>query len=201
MKSDFINKELLAGAYSYKEYYEMLLDLFEKGKTTGENQSKEMLAYAKLNLQRMKRLNKTAKLNDSQKVVLELKEEIEMLVISEGWCGDASQSLAYLNLLAEQNKNLNLSVILRDNNLELMDEFLTNGGRSIPKVIFLRKENLEILGDWGPRPAPLQKIYTKLREGVNSISKEEISKELQLWYNKDKGETTIEEVVKILIQQ
>jgi thioredoxin-like negative regulator of GroEL len=86
----------------------------------------------------------------------QLSEPLHWLVLSEGWCGDAAQNLPALEKIAEHSHGkIHLRVLLRDENTELMDQWLTNGGRSIPKLIQLNAA-VEVTGSWGPRPAEAQ---------------------------------------------
>lgn len=79
----------------------------------------------------------------------------KLLVISEDWCGDASNTVPVIARLAEAVPGLEMRVVKRDENLELMDEFLTNGSRSIPLAVVLRPD-WSVAGRWGPRPTELQ---------------------------------------------
>lgn len=84
-----------------------------------------------------------------------------ILVITEDWCGDAMMNNAVLRKIAEA-ADVEVRCVYRDQTLELMDQYLTNGGRSIPKYILLSKEG-EVLGDWGPRAPKIQKFVTEKR--------------------------------------
>lgn len=197
-KPSSINNTILNSAYSYESYLELLNRLFEEGKTTGNDHSEAMLNYAKINLQRMNRLNKTIKLSDEIKSALdEIQEAQTWLVISEGWCGDAAQNLPAIAKIAEQSEFIDLKIILRDENLEVMDEFLTNGGRSIPKLIALNKANLTLLGTWGPRPQVAQDMVKEFKK-IPDGDYQEFQKDLQLWYAKDKSNSLQTEFIGLL---
>ena len=120
-----------------------------------------------------------------------------MLVISEGWCGDAAQILPVIHKMAETTDKLNLQIVLRDDNPELMDAYLTNGSRSIPKLILLDKETLEPINNWGPRPAEAAKLIADFKE-KHGVINEEAKTELQKWYLHDKGLSTMQEIVGLL---
>ena len=193
-----ITQELIDESMSYEAYRTLLDELLKDNKTTGEDQSDDMLNYAKMNIQRMKRLDKKMKLNDETIAVLSnLNQKQIWLTITEGWCGDAAQIVPVLNRIAGANSNIDLRFILRDINLEVMDEFLTDGGRSIPKIIILNPETLDVLTTWGPRPQDLQAFFVeeKQKEGY-TWSK--LSKGLQLWYNKDKTEKIQSELMELI---
>ena len=187
----------LEKALSYNEYRDLVSDLLSQGKSTGPNQSDDLLNYSKLNDKRMKRLDKTVKLTkETLAKIKDVKEPQTWLVLTEGWCGDAAQNLPVINKIAEENPNINLKLVLRDENLELMDEFLTNGGRSIPKLIALNQEN-EVINTWGPRPTTATKMVVDYKEKHGSLDAD-FKTDLQVWYNKNKGENTQEDLVSIL---
>lgn len=192
-----INQTLIDEAYTYASYREFLDSLLADGKTTGANQSESMINYATLNQKRMRKWEKIGKITSELMGKLRaIDQKMTWLVITEGWCGDAAQNLPFLNKMAELNPNIDLRFVLRDENLPLIDAFLTNGGRSIPKLIAL-DDSLEVLGTWGPRPEPMQKAFL-----ANKVSQEMSGKEfteyLHLWYAKDKGLTLQNEFLAIL---
>lgn len=195
-----INSELLNSAMSYDEYMKLITELFEQGKTTGDNQSESMLGYAKMNLQRMKRLTKTVQLNeDLEQVLSNSKTKMIWLVLTEGWCGDAAQNIPVFYAISKAYPNIELKLILRDENLAIMDQFLTNGGRSIPKLIALNHETLEVKGTWGPRPAVAQKMVNDFKKIPNGDYSEFV-KEVQLWYAKDKT-NQVQKELKVLLEE
>ena len=192
-----IIQKSLENTYSYQEYKDLIKELLADGKSTGPEQSDYILNYSKLNNSRMKRLDKTTKIADETvQEFQKLKEPQTWLVLTEGWCGDAAQNLPVLHKMAELNKNINLKLVLRDENLELMDLFLTNGGRSIPKLIALDKDNT-ILYTWGPRPAIATKMVADYKAKHGSLDAD-FKEDLQVWYNKDKGFSTQDDFVTLI---
>ncbi len=192
-----INQSFINEAYTYASYRELLDNLLQQGKTTGTNQSESMVNYATLNERRMKKWDKIGKIiPELMDKLMSIDQKMTWLVVTEGWCGDAAQNLPFLKKMAELNPNIDLRFVLRDENLPLIDAFLTNGGRSIPKLIALDSE-LSVLGTWGPRPEPVQKAFLE-----NKVSQERTGKEfteyLHLWYAKDKGITLQGEILAIL---
>jgi hypothetical protein len=196
--NSIITKEVLNEAMSYETYMNLLLTLLAEDKTTGSDQSEAMVAYGKMNVQRMKRLNKTIQLQEElQGVLKKITRKMTFLILTEGWCGDAAQNVPVFHKLAEHSSNIELKLLLRDENLELMDAFLTNGGRSIPKLIALDSNSLEIIGTWGPRPEVAQhmvKEFKKLENGDYS----EFVKEVQLWYARDKTIAMQKELIDLI---
>ena len=190
-------EESLKKAISYQNYRSLVNTLVEEGKSTGPNQSEDLLNYSKLNDRRMKRLDKTIKLSENTIVkTLNLKEQQTWLVITEGWCGDAAQNLPVINKIAALNENIKLKLVLRDENLELMDNFLTNGGRAIPKLIALDSNN-NVLNTWGPRPSVATKMVSDFKEKNGSLNAQ-FKQDLQVWYNKDKGKSLQDDFIDIL---
>ena len=177
----------LKNALSYEGYRAFVSALLTNGKATGMEQSEALTNYSLLNDKRMKRLDKTIKLSEETlQEFQKISEPKTWLVLTEGWCGDAAQSLPVLNKIAKSTDKIDLKVILRDENLPLMDLFLTNGGRSIPKLIALDKDN-NVIDSWGPRPTTASKMVADYKE-KNGALDPQFKQDLQLWYNKDKGE-------------
>ena len=156
--------------------------------------------YEKLNHQRMERLDKSIIVDQQIKSEIQeiVKDEQVWLVLTEGWCGDGAQSLPVINKMAEANDKITLRIAYRDKNHQLMDQFLTNGARSIPKLIILDGQNFEVVGTWGPRPNEAKKLRESLI--ANNETMLDIATELQKWYTKDKGATIQAEIMELLKQ-
>ena len=195
-----INEALISSSMNFEEYLALLNDLYAQGKTTGENQSEELLNYAKMNLQRMKRLNKTVSISDQLLGAINSTETPKMtwLVLTEGWCGDAAQNIPLLNKLAVVSDKIELKLILRDEHLDIMDQFLTNGGRSIPKLIALNPEDFSVLGTWGPRPKPSQELINEFKLKNPDAPFSELAAALQLWYARDKTQAQQVELIECI---
>lgn len=187
----------LEKAISYQEYKDLVSRLISEGKSTGQNQTDELLNYSILNDKRMKRLDKTITL--SQEIIsktIALEEPQTWLILTESWCGDAAQTIPIINKIANENSNINFKIVLRDENLELMDEFLTGGGRSIPKLVAMDKDN-NVLNSWGPRPTIATKMVEDYKVENGSLDPQ-FKKILQVWYNKDKGKSVQNDFIKFL---
>ena len=183
-----IIEKSLKTAISYSGYRSLVKNLLIKGKSTGTEQSEDLTNYSMLNDRRMKRLDKTIKISEETiQEFQKVKRPQTWLVLTEGWCGDAAQSLPILNKIASDTANIDLKIVLRDENLDLMDLFLTNGGRSIPKLIALDKDN-NVLDFWGPRPTIATKMVADYKE-KNGALDPQFKQDLQVWYNKDKGKS------------
>ena len=196
VKNREIAVETVENGYTYDEYRQMIDELLSEGKTTGENHSDAMLHFTKMNVHRMKRHDKRTELNEELIDQLDQVDENWIwLVLTEAWCGDAAQSLPIINKMAEESDNITLRLILRDENLDLMDQFLQNGrSRSIPKLICINADTLEVLGDWGPRPQEAQALYDSLRSDTD-MKYQEVAERLHKWYADDKGQAIQKEFV------
>ena len=187
----------LKTAISYSAYRSLVNNLLIKGKSTGPEQSEDLTNYSLLNDRRMKRLDKTIKISkETIQEFQKVKQPQTWLVLTEGWCGDAAQNLPILNKIASDTANIDLKIVLRDENLDLMDLFLTNGGRSIPKLIALDKDN-NVLDFWGPRPTIATKMVTDYKE-KNGALDPQFKQDLQVWYNKDKGKSVQEDFMNLV---
>ena len=193
-----IESGYLQKAISYDAYKRLLEDLLSAGKTTGPVQSEAMVHYAELNLQRMHRLEKTIQVLPAVATQMSGVDRSQIwLVLTEGWCGDAAQSLPVIHALAELNPLISLRLLLRDENLELMDRYLTNGvSRSIPKLIAADAATGEVLFTWGPRPSALQESFAGMRS--EGLPFDVIKEELQRWYNQNKTIVIQEELAALL---
>ncbi|WP_218598251.1 thioredoxin family protein [Polaribacter sp. NJDZ03] len=191
-----IIKKSLENVLSYREYRDLVSNLLAEGKATGVNQSEALTNYSLLNDKRMKRLDKTIKISEETITKMqEINEPQTWLVLAEGWCGDAAQNLPVINKIAETNSLINLKLALRDEHEDLMNLFLTNGGKSIPKLIALDKDN-NVINTWGPRPSEATKMVAdyKAKHGVIDAPFKE---GLQVWYNKNKGQNIQEDFIEL----
>ncbi|MDT0538364.1 thioredoxin family protein [Croceitalea sp. P059] len=191
-------KKALEKAISYREYRDLVKKLAETNSNSGPIQTDTLINYTQLNDRRMKRWDKTLKISKEYKSkIANLNSKTTWLVLTESWCGDASPSLPVMNKMAELNSKLDLKIVLRDENLELMNLFLTNGAQSIPKLIALNSETNEVLNEWGPRPSTATKMVNDYKTEHGKLSPE-FKENLQVWYNKDKGQTILDDLVKLL---
>ena len=168
-----------------------------ENRTTGPKQSESLSHYTKLNLARMQRLNKKAEIHDS------LREAVDQVdipqtwyILTEAWCGDAAQNLPTIVAASLSNPLITVRLLLRDENPELMDEYLTNGGRSIPKLIAV-DEDLNEIFTWGPRPAGAQELLRAYKANPGK-SYSEFSEDIQRWYIADKTASLQNELQELL---
>ena len=190
--------ESLLKSVSYIKYRKLVSDLFAEGRVTGDQQTPELLHYTLLNETRMNRLDKKVVIPEENiQKLLNLKKNYTWLVLSEGWCGDAAQLLPVFNKLAVITPHIEMKIAFRDENPALMNMFLTNDARSIPKLIIIDRETNAVLGHWGPRPKKASDLVSSYKNQYGKID-ETIKTELQLWYLHDKGISTQEEIVDLM---
>lgn len=198
MNINTLIQEGIQNSFSYQEYRARVSELVSEGKSTGREQSEALTNYSMLNDRRMKRLDKTLKIDPSvTEVFLNAKTNITWLVLTEGWCGDAAHSIPVMNKLSEMNEGIDLRIISRDAHDELMNNFLTNGGKSIPKLISYDKQTNQVVATWGPRPSVATKMVNDYKVANGSLDPQ-FKEDLQVWYNKDKGNTIAEDLAKLL---
>ncbi|MDT0556408.1 thioredoxin family protein [Patiriisocius hiemis] len=191
-------KDTLAIAISYPEYRDLVATHTENKTTTGPIQTEDLVQYTLLNNSRMNRHDKKMVVPDTINAFFSgFTKKQTWLVLTESWCGDAAQTMPMLYKLSQLAPSINLRVALRDKNVALMNHFLTNGGMSIPKLIILDNESDSIVADWGPRPSPAIKMVNEFKAQHGSLTPE-FKQDLQIWYNKDKGISTAEDIYKLL---
>lgn len=191
--------EGLLNGVSYNEYRKKVTDLLSQGKSTGNEQSEDLLHYSKLNETRMNRLDKTILVPEDIATSLKtLKKEYTWLVLAEGWCGDAAQIVPVLFKMASVTDKISLRLVFRDENEELMNCFLTNGSRSIPKVVILDKEHNDLKSTWGPRPEGASHLIKSYKQQYGVVD-ETAKTELQLWYLHDKGLSIMNELTHLML--
>ncbi|MEX2595700.1 MAG: thioredoxin family protein [Salibacteraceae bacterium] len=174
---------------SYDHYRSLITDLLKHDKTTGNNQSEELTQYTALNEKRMARIDKTVKINEELVSELRNQSDLQIMVITEAWCGDAAQSVPVINAVAKE-AGIEVRHFLRDQHEGLMDQHLTNSARSIPILLFFDSKSDNIVFKWGPRPAELQRkvLDYKTLEG-DKPSYDKFLEDVQLWYAGDKFRT------------
>lgn len=189
----------LSQSYTYTDYRNYVTKLLKEGLSTGHEQTPDLLHYSELNEVRMNRLEKTIKISIENIQKLEsLQKEYIWLVIAEGWCGDAAQILPIIHKMAELSDKIELKIVLRDDNEALMNLFLTNGTKSIPKLIVIDKNTLEVLRDFGPRPQGAKQLILDYKVAHGSVD-ETAKTDLQLWYLHDKGLSTQNEIMDLML--
>jgi hypothetical protein len=154
------------------------------------------LHYTKLNASRMRRWLKKGVLSEELRTAIAgVQIAQKWIVITEPWCGDASHIIPFIQMAAEQNPMISIDYELRDTEPFCINDYLTRGGKAIPKLI-IRDEAGNDLATWGPRPAEAQTLFYKLKE--SGLDYESQKTELQNWYNNDDGKAIMAELAVLL---
>ena len=153
--------------------------------------------YYELGLQRMNRTLKTFKIDEEQLSVLKSKNfKGKILIISEPWCGDASATVPAVTQFFEA-ADVEVKIFLKDSDTSLIDQFLTNGTQSIPKILILN-EDFSVKNVWGPRPQFGNDLLKKFKENPETYPREEFYNDLQVYYAKNRGKDAITELLELL---
>ena len=193
-------KELITNAlrnsYSYMGYRNLHQKLVDQKRTSGPNQSESLISFTKLNHSRSKRWEK--RYEPSIDFTLLNPDAPELwLIIAEPWCGDAAQNIPVINKIAEQLQDVELRIVLRDENPELMDAFLTNGARSIPKLIRLERDTLQVIDVWGARPAAAKYLLDEYKSNPE-ITHDMFAESMARWYVENNGQALEEEFAQMM---
>lgn len=179
----------------YLSYFETLVGTPLEAQTAPYD-NPDYIDYTRLNWSRMNRWLKKGDLSESLKrVIQEIQVPQQWIVITEPWCGDAAHSVPFIELASRENALIQVSYELRDSEPFRINDYLTNGSKSIPKLVIRDAEGND-LATWGPRPVGCQEVYTKL---INENADFERTKtEIQHWYNANKGEDIQDELFTLL---
>jgi len=194
-----ITPELLAGGFSYSQFVEFTEQLVLENRTSGANQSEDYLSYTRMCLQRMVRWNKTSKVSEELKqLLLQVNQSQVWLIITEAWCGDGAQSIPHLAKQADLNPLIMLKIVLRDEHPDLMDAYLTNGARSIPKLVAMTADLQVELFTWGPKPKYLLDRHAAFKQNSEGLTYPEFLEEIHLWYAKNKHKDLESEIYPLI---
>lgn len=188
-------------AEEIKTYWDKSLTFegyMENAQMRAENQDSndDYAEYYRLGLQRMLRTLKAYKSDENIKKTLASKQfNGKILIISEPWCGDASATVPTIFKFFEGENEV--KIFLRDSDTSLIDQFLTNGTRSIPKVLILN-EDFSLKNTWGPRPKFGTALLEKFKADPATYPREEFYNDLQVYYAKNRGKDTIHEILELL---
>ena len=194
-----IRRSHLELSMTYGQYSQLLDSLVQSHRTTGPDQSEFMVKYTELNRQRMRKWDKIAVLDEGLRRKLgQVTKPMVWLVLTEAWCGDAAQNIPVIAKMAEANPAISLRFLLRDEHLDIMDNYLTGGSRAIPELIALDAGTLEELGTWGPRPAVVRAMATLHKNHPDGTTKEEFYERIHAWYAHDKTRHVQQEFERLL---
>ncbi|TJY37990.1 thioredoxin family protein [Pontimicrobium aquaticum] len=195
-----IIKQGLENSINYSDFKRLMKRLALDKFTTGDVISEAYINYTMLNEKRMSRWDKKIEIpKDIEAKIKAYNTKVIWLVITESWCGDAAHVLPVVNKVAELSDTIELRIALRDDNEDLMNLFLTNGNKSIPKLIMIDANTMEVVSTYGPRPKKATKLVNDYKEQHGKLTPE-FKQDLQVWYNKDKGQSTLEDLTEMLCE-
>jgi len=159
-------------------------------------EDEEYYQYTKMNWSRMSRwLKKFEPSTETKDFFSTITIDQKWILITEPWCGDAAHSVPMIYEMVKANPHIQLEIQLRDQPPLLIDQYLTNGGKSIPKLVIRDPQGSDI-AVWGPRPQGCTRVFETLK--VQNAPFAEIKEEIQKWYNQDKGQEIQKELIALL---
>jgi len=180
---------------NYQQYHELFDTILNDSQPTHPYDDEHFLNYTKLNQSRMKRWDKQLVLSDGLIAeIAKINKPQHWIIITEPWCGDAAHILPFLIRMSLLNEFVSYDIQLRDSEPFLINAYLTNGSKSIPKLIVRDNYNNDQF-NWGSRPLPAQQLLDKMK--TEGATMEIIKLGLQYWYNEDKGRTLCSELEKL----
>lgn len=185
----------------YSDFFALTAELASKHETSGLDQTDEQKDFTQLNYKRMERWNKTFHVSEeAQNKLNALSSKQKWFVITETWCGDSAQNLPIIAKIAEVSQGkIELKIMFRDEHPEWMDRYLTNGTRSVPKLIAFDEHDNELF-TWGPRPEEAMVITRHWQANKDTISKEEFHVQLHGFYAKNKGVAVENEIISLILK-
>ncbi len=198
MIKEFFVERRLHNGYTFEEYTELVDKYIETADLATMNDfDKALYETTKLNQHRSRRINKTyVPDNELIEVIKQIDEKQIWMVITEGWCGDSAQTLPYIAIMARLNSNIDLRILERDKNPDIMEQYLTNGKlRSIPKLVAFDESGKELF-QWGPRLEEAQTLVDRLK--AEGMKKKEFTEKLHLWYGRNRGKNIELEFIELL---
>ncbi|MVN76125.1 thioredoxin family protein [Hymenobacter sp. HMF4947] len=191
-----LTADQLATGLSYPAYRQHITEVLAT--PAPDAQLAKMLPHYQENVDRMEQVAPTVVvLPELQAALNKLTQKYIWAIITEGWCGDASQTVPIIEAVAQASGgHLETRYFLRDSHLDLIDRYLTNGGRAIPIAVVLHADSLTEAGVWGPRPTPLQAIMQDLK--AHETPFKEIVTQVHAWYDQDATRTTQHELLALV---
>lgn len=180
---------------AYKAYFERIIST-DPAVQQPPYDNPDYMDYTKLNWSRMNRWFKTGKISEELRATLQrIDKPQEWVVITEPWCGDAAHNIPFIEMMASLNPLISIRYELRDTEPFMINQYLTHGTKSIPKLVIRDAEGKD-LAIWGPRPSGCQAIYADLTREKADF--ETVKVAIQNWYNADKGVEMQREIHELL---
>jgi len=194
-------QEILGKTLSAQEFMEFTSSIFERKSKEKPYDNENYLNYTKSNFRWSKRMAKSFEITPQQQEILQnIEKPMLWILLNEPWCGDGAFTQALLNQIAIASEGkITLQILLRDKNPEVINNFLTNGGMAIPKLIVLDK-NYQLITTWGPRPKKLQDQLEGWKKDENFDNTAKIHRVYE-WYIKDKNQSAQEEIFELISKE
>ena len=146
-----------------------------------DKQARKNLFYAKYNMERAGRVIDAYNMDEKLASLIDaVSEPQRWMVLTEDWCVDSAYALPIIFRAVSRNPHINMRILLRDDNLDIMDQYLTDGGRGIPKLVVFDADGQELF-QWGPRPQALKQMREVWKaEGVEGAM---LSQKGAEWYD------------------
>lgn len=191
-------EKYISESISWEDYFQLTEKIVAKEISAPIYEDEKMWQYTQANLLRMQNVLKNITINSKlYNELTAVKQSYYWVLITEPWCGDASQIVPAIHTLANCTDKINLRIVLRDSADDLMNLYLTNGGKAIPKLICVNEKMEEELFVWGPRPVALQEIVTANKDRTD-ISFGEKVRMIHAWYEADISQTLQKEFIDLI---
>lgn len=195
-----ITKNELKPSISFQEYMQLTKSIIESKEPPLPYNDPKMMKYTMQNMERMNRVLNTLSIDQKLYNLLHNNQRnMVWVVLTEPWCGDASQIVPALAAFADVASNISFQILLSDTHSEIMDRYLTNGGRSIPKLVCFDENTWQEIGTWGPRPKSIQQIVTEQKNNPNLSFGEKV-RQIHAWYEENKTRDIQLEFIELLKQ-
>ena len=193
-----ISSSVLAQTISWGEYYATAKKYVESEDRPDLYQNEKMQRYTSENIKRMDHILQTIHIESKLYNALSaIHTDMVWLVLTEPWCGDASQVVPVLHTIASCTERVDFRILQSDLHPEILSAYLTDGSRSIPKLICLKADTLDEIGTWGPRPAALHQIVQAHKDDM-SISFGAKVRMVHEWYDTDKTASIQDEFIDLI---
>lgn len=193
----WLKKRVEESGISYEEYLNRTAKEISEIKTdTLTPPEIKRINIKSLNLQRNSRITRQYRPGEElSRILRDISEPQLWMIITESWCGDSGQNLPFIAVMASQNPLIDVRIMLRDSNPDVMDQFLTNGTRSIPILAAFSSTGNELFR-WGPRPKAAVELINECKS--EGLEKDEWTEKLHYWYAKNKGYELEKEFIELI---
>lgn len=179
---DFFRERRPHDGLTYDEYLEHWQELANTPPSEAEDKNeRKLIHYYKYNWKRSQAVSEAYEPSEELKDAMARIDEPQLwMVLTEPWCGDSAYNLTVIAEAAQLSDQVSLRILLRDDNLDLMDQYLTEGGRRIPKLVAFDEDGRELF-QWGARPDGARSLRRSLVE--QDLDSGTVVQRLLDWYD------------------